>query len=139
MGGGLVDGCVSGRWCACLQVRLHAARVCPLASARHRLQAPPASDAQDASAPPEPAPTAAPAQLGRSSAQQRGAGAGAPQQAGGAPQDSAQAAQQERAAREQKRRPEPNPLRDLGDAMERWRADLAVAHEGAEGGWWWWW
>lgn len=29
----------------------------------------------------------------------------------------------------QQRKAEPNPLRSLGDALERWRADLSVAHD----------
>ena len=29
-------------------------------------------------------------------------------------------------------RPDPNPLRNLGDALERWRANLAVKHEATD-------
>lgn len=48
------------------------------------------------------------------------------QPAGGAP-DAAPDARQAR--QRQQKRPEPNPLRSLGDALERWKQDLSVAHE----------
>jgi midasin len=79
----------------------------------------------DGQPPPDAAEQGPQAQLGPSSGADRGQPA--PISGPQGPQQADQRAGQQQQAKQ--RRPEPNPLRNLGDALERWRADLAVQHE----------
>ena len=77
-----------------------------------------ATDAADA---------AAQSMMGAAGATERGQVAPLQQQ-GGAQQQQQDAGQQQQQQR-RSRQPDVNPFRNLGDALERWRADLAVQHE----------
>lgn len=85
-------------------------------------------DAQppDPSRAPDSAPEARQVDAGLASEATRGA----PAPISGGDKDSLSRPQQ-RGRRQQQ---EPNPLRNLGDALERWRANLAVQHEVTPGG-----
>ncbi|KAG1668462.1 hypothetical protein FOA52_005235 [Chlamydomonas sp. UWO 241] len=75
---------------------------------------------------PDAAPQARQGMAGLSSADDRGAPAplqGTQGERGG---------EQQRGRQRQQQKAEPNPLRSLGDALEKWRADLSVAHEAPE-------
>ncbi|KAF6262490.1 hypothetical protein COO60DRAFT_1699221 [Scenedesmus sp. NREL 46B-D3] len=69
------------------------------------------------------------AQLGAAGATEQGQMAPLQQQGGAQQQQQQEGGQQQRRQRRQQQQPELNPLRSLGDALERWRADLAVQHE----------
>ncbi|KAG2499138.1 hypothetical protein HYH03_002721 [Edaphochlamys debaryana] len=80
----------------------------------------------DPSRAPDTAPAAKQTDVGRASA--AAAGAPAPLTGGDREEGGVQQPPQQRGPR---RQAEPNPLRSLGDALERWRASLAVQHEAA--------
>lgn len=79
---------------------------------------------QQQDAAPDMAPNAQQSATGLASATQRSAPA--PITGGGSKDASAAQQKQKKQAGGQR---DPNPLRNLGDALERWRADLAVQHE----------
>lgn len=54
------------------------------------------------------------------------------QQQDGTQQQQQQDARQQKHKQRRQQQPELNPFRNLGDALERWRADLAVQHEAAQ-------
>eukprot|EP00798_Chlamydomonas_sp_ICE-L_P024875 gene24875-10536_t len=88
-------------------------------------QAPQAGNtAEDDDTAPDTAPQARQGNVGQSSAAPKG---GAAPLKGGDKQQPPQP--KDKNSRGKQQRQEPNPLRNLGDAMERWKADLAVNHE----------
>ncbi|EFJ44763.1 hypothetical protein VOLCADRAFT_121252, partial [Volvox carteri f. nagariensis] len=82
---------------------------------------------QDLSRAPDTAPDARQADAGLASVAQRGAPA--PITGGDRERGAQQQQQQQQQQRGRRQQQEPNPLRNLGDALERWRANLAVQHE----------
>lgn len=73
-------------------------------------------------APPDTAPQARNAQQGAASSGQQGTAA--PMAGGQGPQPP-----QQPQAKGHKKKPEANPFRNLGDALERWKANLSVTQE----------
>ena len=93
-------------------------------AAGRQKQQQPQQPEQDPNAAPDTAPSAKQADAGLASE----AAKGAPAPITGGDRDSAQQQPQRRGKQQQQ---EPNPLRNLGDALEKWRANLAVQHEAA--------
>lgn len=56
----------------------------------------------------------------------------APMQQHGGTQQQQDAGQQQHRKQKRRQQPELNPFRSLGDALERWRADLVIQHEAAQ-------
>ncbi|GIL72549.1 hypothetical protein Vretifemale_2893, partial [Volvox reticuliferus] len=86
-----------------------------------------AADAQppDTDRPPDAAPDARQADAGMASA----AHLGAPAPISGGDREPGSQQQQQQKRRAPRQLQDPNPLRNLGDALERWRANLVVQHE----------